>query len=138
MKKERLVILSDLWGEQKGDWTRHYEALLQDRFEIQYYDSCVLGDVDTSIYEEKSLHRQFVTGGIARAKEQLLVLEPSKISILAFSIGGATAWKAALDGLHVGKLVTVSATRLRHETKRPTCSLTCFFGEKDAFRPSED
>ena len=61
--KQRIIILSDLWGEEKSDWIVHYISILEKYFEVKYYDSCILGGVDKSDYSEESLHHQFVTGG---------------------------------------------------------------------------
>ena len=71
----KLVILSDLWGEKKSDWTKQYIKLLSDSFEVFYYDSCQLAEIDTTDYTEENLHKQFVDGGIDKAVENLLKLE---------------------------------------------------------------
>jgi hypothetical protein len=82
------------------------------------------------------LHEQFVNGGIENAVENLLKLEKGKMDILAFSIGGTIAWKAALKGLDVKNLFAVSSTRLRYETKVPNCKIKLYFGEKDGNKPN--
>lgn len=133
----RLLILSDLWGAEKSDWVDLYKAQLSDAFEIQYYDCCALGAIDKSDYTEQALHTQFVAGGIDRAVEKLLLLEQNEVFVLAFSVGGSIAWKAALKGLKVKALHAVSSTRLRHETERPSCSISLVYGDQDKFKPDD-
>lgn len=84
---------------------------------------------------EKELHKQFLNGGINNAVDELLKLENKEVNILAFSIGGTIAWKAALKGLKINTLYAVSSTRLRYEAKRPNCIIKVIFGEKDEFKP---
>lgn len=136
--KPRLIILSDLWGKEKSDWISYYVELLKDNFEIHYYDCCALGEIDKSDYTEENLHSQFVDGGIERALKNLLNTEKSQITILAFSIGGTIAWKAALKGLNVCQLFIVSSTRLRFENTIPNGIIKLYYGENDSNKPSYD
>jgi hypothetical protein len=136
--KPRLIILSDLWGKEKSDWVSGYVELLKDKFEIQYYDCCELGEIDKTNYIEENLHSQFVNGGIEKAVEHLLKIEMNQIDILAFSIGGTIAWKAALKGLNVRYLFAVSSTRLRYENTIPNGIVKGYYGENDNNRPSEN
>jgi poly(3-hydroxyalkanoate) synthetase len=133
--KPKLIILSDVWGKEKADWVLGYVELLKDKFVIQYYDCCELGCVDKTIYTQEILHNQFLNGGIEMAVANLLQAEKNKINILAFSIGGTIAWKAALKGLKVNKIVAISSTRLRYETQVPNCKIKLYFGEKDIYKP---
>lgn len=135
--KPRLIILSDLWGGSQPSWLAYYIALLKNTCQIQYYDCCQLGQLDTHTYTQDNLHQQFVNGGIAKAVKHLLERETEKISVLAFSIGGAIAWKAALHGLELKSLIAVSSTRLRYEKERPNASISLFFGEQDQYKPEE-
>lgn len=135
--KERLLILTDLWGQRKAGYLHHYLDVLKRRYKVMLYDSCVLGGIDLSDYSQENLHRQFVDGGIERAVQQLLVKEKSPCSILGFSVGGVIAWQAALGGLKVNRLIIVSSTRLRYESKSPTAEMKLFFGEKDQYRPNQ-
>ncbi len=137
MKKDQLIILSDLWGKQKSDWIHTYRDILAPYFEISYYDCCVLGKINTLPYTEKDLHQQFINGGIATAVTALLALEKEPIDVLSFSIGGTIAWKAALAGLEFKNLYAVSATRLRYETQKPKGNISLFYGEKDEFAPDK-
>ena len=136
--KPRLIIISDLWGVQRSDWLGNYVERLKDKFEIQYYDSCELGGIDTSVYQQNDLHEQFVHGGIELATKRLFNIEKERVVALAFSVGGAIAWKAGLKGLPIDKLYAVSSTRLRYESQKPLAEIKLIFGEKDAYQPSED
>jgi pimeloyl-ACP methyl ester carboxylesterase len=136
--KPRLIILSDLWGKEKSDWVSVHVELLKDKFEIQYYDCCELGGIDKVNYTEESLHSQFVNSGIEKAVENLLKVEKNQVDILAFSIGGTIAWKAALKGLNVRSLFAVSATRLRYEDEIPNGAIKLYYGENDSNKPSND
>jgi esterase/lipase len=136
--KPRLIILSDLWGKEKSKWVSGYVELLNDKFEIQYYDCCELGEIDKTNYTEENLHRQFVNGGIEKAVEQLSKIEKNQVDILAFSIGGSIAWKAASKGLNVRKLFAVSSTRLRYEDEIPNGAIKLYYGENDSNKPSKD
>lgn len=136
--KPRLVILSDLWGKEKSDWVFDYVEKLKDKFEIQFYDCCELGAIDSTNYTEESLHFQFVNGGIEKVIENLLEAEKNQIDILAFSIGGTIAWKAALKGLDIRNLFAVSSTRLRFEEDIPNAVIKLYYGENDINKPSSN
>ncbi|MNE20864.1 hypothetical protein D3C80_1140070 [compost metagenome] len=136
--KPKLIILSDLWGKEKSNWVSDYVELLKDKFEIQYYDCCELGGIDKTDYTEENIHSQFVNGGIEKAVENLLKAEKNQINILAFSVGGTIAWKAALKGLNTNGFLAVSSTRLRYETKVPDCNIRLYFGERDSSKPDKD
>lgn len=136
--KPRLIILSDLWGKERAGWLIHYTSNLESFFEIKFYDSCELGEVDKSSYTEKNLHSQFLNGGIEKAASNLLRKEKESFYILAFSIGGCIAWKAGLAGLNFKSLLAVSATRLRKETQKPKGSVELIYGEQDEFKPGNE
>jgi hypothetical protein len=136
--KPRLIILSDVWGKEKSDWISGYLELLNDNFEIQYYDCCELGEIDKTNYIEEGLHSQFVNGGIQKAVANLLKIEKNQIDILAFSIGGTIAWKVALKGLNVRNLFAVSSTRLRYEDEIPNGAVKLYYGKNDKNKPSND
>lgn len=136
--KPRLIILSDLWGKEKSAWVSGYVELLNDKFEIQYYDCCDLGGIDKKNYTEENLHSQFVNGGIEKAVANLLKAEKNQIDVLAFSIGGTIAWKSALKGLNVRRLFAVSSTRLRYENEMPNGIIKGYYGENDNNKPSKN
>lgn len=135
---KRLIVLSDLWGKSKSDWFGHYETILRCQFEIVFYDSCKLAEIDLSDFSEDKIHHQFTNGGIKRAVKTLLEIEEGNVDVLGFSIGGLIAWKAALEGLKVRSLFALSSTRLRYEVELPSCTINLFYAEKDKFRPSEE
>ena len=136
--KPKLIILSDLWGKEKSFWLENYTKLLAENFNITFYDCCELGEINKTDYSEKNLHQQFLHGGIEKAVEKLVVLEKSEVYILAFSIGGFIAWKAALSGLKTKGIFAISSTRLRYEKEKPSGILELFFAEKDEFKPNDD
>lgn len=130
-----LLILSDLWGREKSEWMKYYYDILSHRFQITFLDICELGHVDKSVYTAKALHAQFVTGGIDTAVKEILELKDHYDAVLAFSMGGYIAWRAAMDGFEIKKLVAVSSTRLRLETERPVENTVLFYGAKDSNKP---
>ncbi len=136
--KEKLIVISDLWGREKSQWLSNYTHILEARFNIKYYDSCELAGVDKSAYTQDSLHRQFVKGGIEKAVAKLVSTEKEKVNILAFSIGCTIAWKYGLISDNINSLIGISATRLRHETDRPQGEISLYFGESDEFSPQPD
>jgi len=133
--KQRIIILSDLWGKEKSDWVTYYTSILEDHFEVKYYDSCVLGEIDKSEVTKEKLHDQFVSGGIAKAVKKLLQEEKENIIVLGFSIGGTIAWKACNSGLKAQSLFAISSTRLRYETQKPYGRIELIYGEEDAYKP---
>ena len=133
--KPKLLILSDLFGFDNSSWIKIYEELLKSDFQLVFYDSCKLAGINNVDLTEEELHSQFINGGINSAVNELLKLENEELNVLAFSIGGTIGWKAALKGLKINRLYAVSSTRLRYETKRPSCIIQLIFGEKDAFKP---
>ena len=133
--KPRLIILSDLFGEKKSGWKQKYITSLEPYFEIKYYDCCELGNIDKYDFTEKTLHEQYLKTGVELAVEKIIEKEKELVNVLAFSIGGVIAWKAALKGLKIRNLFAVSSTRLRHETKKPAGDIFLYFGENDYFVP---
>ncbi len=137
-KKQRLIILSDLWGKEKSDWIIHYTSLLKNHFDVKYYDSVVLGEIDKSEVVERKLHDQFVNGGIDKAVQNFLQEEKESTIILGFSIGGTIAWKACKSGLKSQRLIAISSTRLRYETQKPSGVIELIYGKKDTYKPDND
>lgn len=134
--KPRLLLLSDLWGKEKSEWIIYYTSILENYFELKYYDCCDLGTINKSSYSEESLHHQFINGGIEKAVANLLQEEKEFISVLAFSIGGLIAWKAGLIGLKILNLYAISSTRLRYESEKPSGTIELFYGKNDIYKPS--
>ena len=136
--KQKLLILSDLWGAKKASYLPKYITLLQSKFDVEFLDCCQLGEIDTTNYTQENLHQQFINGGINLAIENLLKNYPQEVDILAFSIGGTIAWKANLAGLKIKNLYAISATRLRYETERPNSQISLVYGGLDTYRPNEN
>ena len=134
--KQRLIILSDLWGLEDAEWMITYQKQLEPYFELEFYDSRKLVDLDLSDNSKNGIHAQFVNGGIDRAARKLSRKEKQDVNVLAFSIGGVIAWKAAFRGLSIKKLYAISSTRLRYETEKPDCKCALFYGEEDQYKPS--
>ena len=132
---ERLVIISDMWGVKKGLWITSYLGYLQHYFDITFYDSQALAHLDVQVLNQENIHRAFVEGGIETAASHLLKKEHKPAHYLGFSMGGSIAWKANLLGLPMKSLYTISATRIRNETKFPNCKTTVLFGDTDNCRP---
>lgn len=136
---KRLLIVSDLWGDcEKSKWFDVYASALEQSFEVLSYDSCGLGGIDTTVWDEAYIHKQFVNGGIDRAVSALCELELEPIDVLAFSVGGVIAWKYGIASNAVRSLTCVSSTRLRKETKKPQGRIDLFFGADDTYRPSRE
>lgn len=138
LHKQRLIILSDLWGKNSSSWIPHYTSILASHFDIHYYDCCELAGVDTTIYTQDNLHQQFLNGGIAKAVSQLVALETTPVHILAFSIGGTIAWQFGLKSSLIQSLYCVSSTRLRHELHKPKGTITLYYGDNDSYKPTAD
>lgn len=140
--KKNLVIISDLWGWQDAHWLDIYVELLQTNYEITLYDAQELANFPADFSQsEASLHTAFTKqGGLKRAVEQLIARErhAEPMSILAFSIGGTIAWKAALAGLKAEDLHLVSATRLRYEIEQPPCPIALTYGQNDPYIPADN
>lgn len=133
--KPKLVILSDLWGNQKAEWIVNYTSVLDHYFDLTFYNCAELAEITIIDVQHEKIHQQFVDGGIDKAVQNLLKKETDKINILAFSLGGTIAWKAALLGLKVESLFAISATRLRYETQKPSIKMELLFGDDDSFKP---
>lgn len=132
---EKLLIISDMWGVKKGLWITSYFAYLQQYYDITFYDCQQLACIDEPINTNENLNNAFVNGGIDTAVAHLLKKETEASHVLAFSIGGAIAWKAGLKGLPMKSLTAVSATRIRVEEKSPTVNTNLIFGGYDTFKP---
>lgn len=137
-KKQKLIILSDLWGKEKSDWIDFYIENLKGEYEISYYDCRELAQIDQTIDTEEALHQQFVNGGIQTAITQLILKEQEMVTVLGFSVGGSIGWKATLQGLKVDRLFAVSSTRIRYETEKPAAEIKLYYGENDAFKPASE
>lgn len=135
---ERLVVLSDMWGAKKGLWITSYLGYLQQYFDIVFYDSQQLADVDVLIHSPENIYEAFVNGGRDTAVAQLLRKENTPSHYLTFCAGGSIAWNAALKGLPMKSLYAVSPVNLHLEKERPNCPVTVLYGEYHKELPSKE
>lgn len=135
---ERLVILSDLWGAKKGLWITSYLGYLQQYFDIVYYDSSQLAEMKLDFPTSKNISEAFEKGGMERAVKNLLSKENEDSHYLTFCVGGTIAWHAALKGLPVRSIYSVSPILLHREEKMPGCPVTLVYGEYAKNRPSRE
>jgi hypothetical protein len=132
---EKLVIVSDMWGAKRGLWITSYLGYLQQYFDITFYDSQQLANLDLPVSSEENIHNAFVDGGIDTAVAHLLKREKNPCYYLGFSTGGTIIWNAAKKGLPVKSLYCVSATRIRLEDEKPCAPFTLLYGENDSAKP---
>ncbi|CAG2534881.1 MULTISPECIES: hypothetical protein [Maribacter] len=135
---EKLVIVSDMWGAKKGLWITSYLGYLQQYFDITFYDSQQLANLDILIQTEENVHNAFIEGGTDTAVSHLLKKETEPCYYLAFSTGATIVWEAAKKGLPVKSLYGVSPTRIRKMNDRPNIPFQLVYGANDEFRPSEE
>ncbi|MEG3657375.1 hypothetical protein V5097_08175 [Arenibacter palladensis] len=133
----RLVILSDMWGSKKGLWITSYLGYLQQYYDITFYDCQHLANISLEVNSPENIHKEFIDGGVETAVAHLLKKETVPSHYLAFGIGGNIAWKAALKGLPLKSLYSISSNRLRLESKRPAGKVQLLYGQNDEFRPSD-
>lgn len=134
----RLIILSDLFGNIDLDWYNHYLSILKEHFEVKIYDCCKLAEINLEDFSEEQIHKQFINGGIEKAVCNLLKNEKGTVNILGLSIGGTIAWKAACKGFNVLNFFAISSTRLRFENNKPSCKIELFFAENDIYIPNNE
>ncbi len=135
---KKLILISDINGLENSKWMNLYEEILSKEFEISTYCSLKLSEINGDQTKEE-IHTQFVNGGIERASQNLVKLESESesVTIVAFSIGGAIAWKSALKGMKLDYLYAVSSTRLRKEVDKPKGELKLIYGENDLHKPED-
>lgn len=135
-EKQKLIILGDILG--KEDWVEAYLDHLNTYFAITFYDILDLSSAEKPFKNKKECHNYFITTGIQSAVHQLTRKENKIPCVLAFSMGGTIAWKAALAGLPIQYLLAISATRLRYETACPACTVQLIYGADDSYCPKAD
>ena len=135
---KKLIIISDILGTENDTWLKFYTDILEQHFEIVYYDCRELANIDKSLLDKELIHQQFLNGGIISAVDNLVKKESNEIVLLGFSIGGYIAWKAVESGLKVKGLIAISSTRLRFETNKPTSEINLYYGALDTNKPLED
>lgn len=135
---ERLVVVSDMWGSKKGLWITSYLGYLQQYFNIVFYDSRELANIDKSNNTAEGMRSAFINGGLDTAVSHLLAKESEKSHYLTFCAGGAIAWKAAINGLPVKSLYAVSPIEMEHFKEGPDCPITLLYGEMEESIPSTE
>jgi pimeloyl-ACP methyl ester carboxylesterase len=136
--KQRLIILSDLNGIVNSEWLEEYRTNLYAHFDLREYDTRELAEIESNGLTETEIHEKFINGGIEKAISNLLEKEKKPSIVLGFSVGGTIAWKAALQGMPIQKLIAVSSTRLRKEYQKPNGVIDLFYGENDLYRPMDE
>lgn len=133
---ERLVILSDLWGPRKGLWITSYLGYLQQYFDIVYYDTSQLADLDLSHPTAETLITGFTDGGSLRAVKNLMSKEKQPAHYLTFCAGGKVVWNAIKEGLPAKSLYAISPMNLHREKDGPDCPSKVLYGEYMENKPS--
>ncbi len=134
---ERLVILSDLWGPRKGLWITSYLGYLQQYFDITYYDTSQLADLEVPHRTSQSLLAAFADGGLERAVRNLLSKEKKAAHYLAFCAGGTVVWNAVKRGLPARSVYAVSPRDLHREAQGLKCPVKTVYGEYMEDKPSK-
>ena len=128
---ERLVVLSDMWGAKKGLWITSYLGYLQQYFDIVFYDTRSLADVDTKFCTAENLKKAFLEGGKDMAVAHILRKEEVPSHYLTFCAGGTIAWEAGLKGLPMKALSALSPIDLHLAKEEPACKTTLIYGQYD-------
>jgi len=136
MEKPILNFISDLHGLQNAEWMEYYYSSLEPYFTMRMIDSLLLAGIERHVFSEKEIHRAFLSGGLDTAANRLRVDFPEKAWVLAFSIGGTIAWKAALSGWNYHRNFTISSTRIRLEEQVPQNIPILVFGNQDPNAPA--
>jgi hypothetical protein len=131
---ERLVILSDMHGSKRGLWITSYLGYLQQYFDIEFYDSTQLANIDIAVHTDENVYKAFVEGGLDTAVAHLLKIERIESHYLAFCAGGTIAWKAGMMGLPMKSLHAVSALGLENFDWKPECPVKLLYGEYGDFK----
>ena len=135
---QRLVVVSDMWGSKKGLWITSYLGYLQQYFNIVFYDSRDLAQIDKNTACSEELYSAFLEKGMDLAVSQLLAMEKTESHYLTFCAGGTIAWNAALKGLPVKSLYAVSPIALELQQEGPDCPVTLLYGELSSKIPTDE
>ncbi len=132
------LVISDLWGHRSSSWWEKYREKLSPHYTVTILDATTLAGIDSSINNQEEIHNAFLDNGIDKAVDNLIHNIKEADLIIGCSVGGVIAWRACLEGLQVTKLITISSTRLRYETSKPSCNLKVVFGSEDPYAPKTD
>lgn len=132
---EKLVIVSDMWGTKNGLWITSYLGYLQQYFDIIFYDSQQLANLDIVVQSDENIQSSFIEGGIETAVNHLLKRERESCYYLTFGVGGTIVWEASKRGLPVKMLYSVSATGIGLKIEKPNVPFQLLYGNNDPFKP---
>ncbi len=126
---ERLVVLSDMYGSKRGLWITSYLGYLQQYFDIVFYDSKELANIELVVNSDENIHRAFVQGGMDTAVAHLLKKEQLESHYLTFCAGGSIAWNAGMMGLPMKSLYAISPLTIERFDWKPECPVHLLYGE---------
>ena len=135
---ERLVVVSDMWGSKKGLWITSYLGYLQQYFDIVFYDSRELAQMEKKNNTAEGIYNAFINGGLDTAVSHLLAKESEASHYLTFCAGGTIAWQAGINGLPMKSLYAVSPIEMHHFSEGPDCPITLLYGELEDKIPSPE
>ena len=121
-------------GSKRGLWITSYLGYLQQYFDIEFYDSTQLANIDIAVHTDENVYKAFVDGGLDTAVAHLLKIEHIESHYLAFCAGGTIAWKAGMMGLPMKSLHAVSPLGLENFDWKPECPVKLIYGEYGDFK----
>jgi hypothetical protein len=130
---ERLVIVSDMYGSKRGLWITSYLGYLQQYFDIVFYDSKELANIELAVHSDENVYEAFIGGGVNTAVAHLLKKEQQPGHYLTFCAGGNIAWKAGMMGLPMKSLYSISPPNLEEFEWKPDCPVHLLYGEYGDF-----
>ncbi len=144
MRLKSVLIISDMYG-LKSEYAKddNYIFATANVFEklgflVKIYSSLKLAKISND-NDIKNIHKLFISLGIEDAVESLSCEKESFDIGIGFSIGGTILWKSYQERkLSLKKLICISSTRLRMETKKINIPTITVFGEKDNCAPSSE
>jgi hypothetical protein len=131
---ERLVVLSDMYGSKRGLWITSYLGYLQQYFDIVFYDSKELANIELTVNSDENIYNAFLQGGMDTAVAHLLKKEHHESHYLTFCAGGSIAWKAGMMGLPMKSLYAISPLNLEVFDWKPECPVHVLYGEYGDFK----
>jgi len=138
---ERLVVISDMYGSKRGLWITSYLGYLQQYFDIVFYDSKELANIELAVNTDENVYEAFIGGGVNTAVAHLLKKEHEPSHYLTFCAGGSIAWKAGMMGLPMKSIYAISPLGLEAFEWKPDCPAHLLYGEYGDFNkalPSEE
>lgn len=135
--RRTLVIISDLWGEERSSWWDSYCSYFSAHYSVVMYDVRLLAGVSSRDLKKEQIHDALINGGIDKVVTQILdIHKGQEYDLLGMSVGGYIAWQVAMQSPTVGRVAAISATRLRYEEQRPNAKTLVIYGELDEYKPT--